>query len=188
MEEVRVGLLGFRKEVNGLKGVVAERETEVGQLLQEGKYARAKIQLGRRLLEYEEQLKELETELVIETSGRTPILLGEEVSDSDEDEDEDDGEDEGTYGVSISKLRRNAVQYLLIKELGKGLEQHPFVSAQAARLTKIRGTLFMDLGTALKQAQRAGKDGSGRLMKIMKIYMDMGEQAEAVKVLGSGTR
>ena len=184
VEEVRVGLLGFRKEVIGLKDVVEQRELEVGQLLQERRDARTKIELGRRLVDYDARLKELESELVIETSGKEMIILGDEVSDSDEDEDEDE-EDEGSYGVSIAKLRRNAVQYRLILGLEKGLGEHPFIAAQGPRMAKVRSTLLMDLSTALQQAKSAGTTGSGRVMKVMKIYADMEESAEAVKVLKS---
>jgi hypothetical protein len=53
VEEVRVGLLGFRKEVDGLKKVVDEREQEVGSLLEERRDARVKIELGRRLIDYD---------------------------------------------------------------------------------------------------------------------------------------
>lgn len=184
VEEVRVGLLGFRKEVNGLKGVVEQRELEVRQLLQDRRDARTKIEIGRRLVDYDARLKELESELVIETSGKEPIILGDEVSDSDEDEDEEE-EDEGSYGVSIAKLRRNAVQYRLILGLEKGLGEHPFIAAQGPRMAKVRSTLLMDLSTALQQAKSAGTAGSGRVMKVMKIYADMEESAEAVKVLKS---
>lgn len=184
VEEVRVGLLGFRKEIGGLKGVVEEREKEVGGLLEERRDVRTKIELGRRLLDYDARLKELESELVIETGGREPIIIGEEVEDSDEDED-DDEEDEGSYGVSIVKLRRTVMQYQLILELQKSLGQHPFVAAQAARVTKARSTLLMDLSTALQQSRSAGSDGSRRIMLIMKLYADMEESAEAVKVLKS---
>lgn len=178
-----MGLLGFRKEVDGLMGVVGKREEEVGELLEEKRHVRRKIEVGRRLINYDTRLKELEAELVIETTGQEPIILGEEVSDSDEDEDEDE-EEEG-YSVSVAKLRRNVVQYRLVLGLEKELGEHPFVAAQTARVAKVRTTLLMDLSTALQQAKAAGADGSGRVMKIMKIYGDMEESAEAVQVLKS---
>lgn len=181
VEEVRVGLLGFKKEVDGLMGVVGKREEEVGELLEEKRDVRRKIEVGRRLIDYDARLRELEAELMIETTGQEPIILGEEVSDSDEDEDEDE-EEEG-YGVSVAKLRRNVVQYRLVLGLEKELGDHPFVAAQTARIAKVRTTLLMDLSTALKQAKAAGADGSGRVMKITKIYGDMEEMAEAVQVL-----
>jgi hypothetical protein len=182
VEEVRVGLLGFRKEVGGLMEEVGERERDVGEALRERREVRGKIEVGRRLVDYDARLKEVEAELMIETTGQETIILGEEVSDSDEDEDEDE-EEGGNYGVSIVKLRRNVVQYRLVQELEKQLGEHPFVAAQASRIAKVRSTLLMDLSTALKQAKSAGTAGSSRVMKVMKIYADMDESAEAVKVL-----
>jgi len=181
VEEVRVGLLGFRKEVDGLMEVVGSREEEVKGLLGERRDVRRKIEVGKRLVDYDARLKELEAELMIETARHETIILGEDVSDSEEDEDEDE-EDEG-YGVSIPKLRRNVVQYCLVLGLEKELIEHPFVTAQAPRIAKVRSTLLMDLSTALKQAKSAGTSGFGRLMKVMKIYADMEESAEAVKIL-----
>lgn len=181
VEEVRVGLLGFRKEIDGLMGVVGQREKEVGELLEEKRDVRRKIEVGRRLIDYDARLKELEAELLIDTPGQEATNLAGEVSDSDEDEDEDE-EEEG-YSVSVAKLRRNVVQYQLVLGLEKELGEHPFVAAQALRKTKVRTTLLMDLSTALRQAKRKGAQGAGRVMKIMKIYGDMDESAEAVKVL-----
>ncbi|RMZ68104.1 hypothetical protein GMOD_00004289 [Pyrenophora seminiperda CCB06] len=102
VEEVRVGLLGFRKEVDGLVDVVGSREEEVKKLLGERRDVRRKIETGRRL---------------------------------------------------------------------------------APRLVKVRSTLLMDLSTALQQAKGAGTSGSGRVIKVMNIYADMEESAEAVKLL-----
>lgn len=183
VEEVRVGLLGFRKEVNGLKGVAEQREQEVAHLLQERREARAKIDVGRKLVDYDVRLKELERELVIEIADKETIVLGDEVSDSDEDEEDD--EDEGNYGVSIPRLQRNVVHYMLVRGLEKSLDEHPFVTAQVPRMAKARSTLLMDLSTALQQAKSTGEAGSPRVVKILKIYGDMDESAEAVKVLKS---
>lgn len=182
VEEVRVGLLGFRREVATLKGAVEEREEEVGVLLEERREVRSKIETGRRLIDYDGRLKELEADLLIESSGKEPIILGEEVSDSDEDEDDDEDED-GSYGVSIAKLKRNVIQYRVVQGLGKSLEEHPFVAAQESRIIKIRNTLLMDLKTAMQKAKSTGTNGSGRLVKVLQIYADMGEPAESVKVL-----
>jgi hypothetical protein len=184
VEEVRVGLLGFRKEVDGLMKVVDQREQEVGGLLEERRDVRSKIELGRRLVDFDARLRELEEDLDINPTEKEANSNGvDDVSDS-EDEDEDE-EDDASYGVSITKLRRNVVQYRLIQELEKSLGDHPFVAAQAVRVTKVRSTLLLDLSTALKQAKNAGSTGAGRMMKVMKIYADMEESAEAVKVLKS---
>lgn len=183
VEEVRVGLLGFRKEVDGLKKVVDEREKEVGELLDERREVRVKIELGRRLLDYDARLKELEDELDINNAVKVGQENGaDEVSDS---EDEEDDEEDDAYGVSVTKLRRNVMQYRLVREVEKSLGEHPFVAAQASRIAKIRSTLLLDLSTALQQGKSAGQAGAGRVMKVMKIYADMEESAEAVKVLKS---
>ncbi|EAT77194.2 oligomeric Golgi complex subunit 2 [Parastagonospora nodorum] len=189
VEEVRVGLLGFRKEVDGLKRAVDEREQEVGALLGERRDVRVKIELGRRLIDYDARLRELEQDLDI-SSGANHVNNNREddVSDSEDDEDEDedeDDEDDASYGVSLTKLRRNVMQYRLMQELEKSLDNHPFVEAQTTRMAKVRSTLLLDLSTATQQAKNAGKAGQGRVMSIMKMYANMEQAAEAVEVLKS---
>ncbi|KAJ4373627.1 hypothetical protein N0V86_007770 [Didymella sp. IMI 355093] len=179
VEGVRVGLLGFAKEVGLLERLVQEREDEVAGLLQERRDTRRKIEAGRRLVEFEERLRECEEGVAV-----TSVQRDGDVSDSSESEDgEDEDDDDAQYGTSIARLRRNVVQYRLVKEGVKGLEEHPFVAAQSPRLGKLRSTLLLDLSTALQEAKRAGTAGSGRVMHIMKTYADMEEQGEAVKVL-----
>ncbi|KAH6638914.1 oligomeric golgi complex component, COG2-domain-containing protein [Boeremia exigua] len=172
VEGVRVGLLGFAKEVAVLEALVREREEEVRVLVQERRLVRQRIEVGRRLIGIEERLRECEEGVAVEARDG-------ELSDSSESEDEDG---EG-YGTSVARLRKNVVQYRLVKEAVKGLEEHPFVVAQTARLGKVRSTLLLDLSTALQQAKRAGTAGSDRVMQIMKVYADMEEPGEAVKVL-----
>jgi hypothetical protein len=150
----------------------------------ERREVRAKIEVGRRVLEYEARLRELEEDLDINTPTKEINGDADGVSDSEEEEDEDE-EDEASYGVSVAKLRRNVEQYRLVQELEKSLGDHPFVAAQATRMVKVRSTLLLDLSTALQQAKSTGQAGFGRVMKIMKIYADMEEGAEAVKVLKS---
>ncbi|KAF2125311.1 hypothetical protein P153DRAFT_348337 [Dothidotthia symphoricarpi CBS 119687] len=181
VEGVRVGLLGFRKEVHGLREGVGRREEEVAGLLGERRGVRRGIEIGRRLVEWDARVGELETELRVDGRGREGDG-DEEVEDSDEEEDD---EEEGAYGVSVAKLARTVAQYRLIQELEKGVQGHPFIAAQTHRMLMVRSTLLLDLSAALGQAKKAGTAGSGRIMKVMKIYADMDESAEAVKVLRS---
>jgi hypothetical protein len=184
VEEVRVGLLGFRKEMESVRAKVLEREMEVGQALEERVAIRNKIAVGRALVDYEASLTLLENQLMVNGSAK-PVQNGYDGSSSEEDTDDEEEEDE-TYPVSISKLRRNVEQYRLIQEISKGPgEQHPFVTAQAPRMARVRNTLILDLNTALQQAKAAGKRGEVAVIKIMRLYADMGESAEAVKILKS---
>lgn len=170
-----MGLLGFGKEVGGLEALVRGREEEVAGLVEERRGIRRGIEVGRALVEFDERLRECEEGVAVGGALKEGGL-----SDSSESEDE---EDETGYGTGVGRLRRNVVQYRLVKEVVKGLEEHPFVVAQIPRLGKVRSTLLLDLSTALQQAKRAGTAGSGRVMQILKIYADMEESGEAVRIL-----
>ncbi|KAF2743212.1 hypothetical protein M011DRAFT_431593 [Sporormia fimetaria CBS 119925] len=185
VEEVRVGLLGFRKEVEGLRGKVAEREEEVRMAVEERVGIRKQIAVGRALMDYEARLALLESRLMVEGSGAA-VPANDDTSESEEDTDDEDEEEEGTYGMPIARLRGNAEQYRLIHEVSSRVgEQHPFITAQAPRMAKVRSTLLMDLNNALKEARSAGKAGASRIVKILGIYADLDETAEAVNVLKS---
>ncbi|KAF3009608.1 hypothetical protein E8E13_006903 [Curvularia kusanoi] len=173
VEGVRVGLLGFRKEVAGLEQLVRGREEEVDALVRQRRETRKKIEVGRRLVEFEERVKACEE----------GVAVGEGDGSESSESEEDDDDDEDGFGTSVARLRSNVVQYRLAKEVVKGLEEHPFVLAQAHRLSKVRSTILLDLSTALQQAKKAGDAGSGRVMQLMKIYADMEESGEAIKVL-----
>ncbi|KAF2467835.1 uncharacterized protein BDR25DRAFT_344602 [Lindgomyces ingoldianus] len=183
VEEVRVGLLAFRKEVESVRAKVVEREECMKKLVDERVAIRKQIAVGRALVDYEARLALLEGQLMVETAGNSAMTNGyDDFSDSDEDSDDE----EGSYLVSVSKLRRHVQKYLLIQEISKGIgEDHPFITSQAPRMTKVRNTLLLDLSTALQQAKSAGVSGAARVMKVMKVYADMDEAAEAVKVLKS---
>ena len=188
VEEVRVGLLGFRKDVESVRGAVAEREHEARELLDERVQVRKRIDLGRRLVEYEERLKGLEGVLMVESAGRPPNGIVDVVEAfSDSEDDDDDDEEAGAYSMSIGKLREHVLQYRLVQQIAqstnKDEEEHPFITAQAPRVMRVRNTILLDLGAALKQARNLGAAGSERTMRVMKVYADMDESAEAVKVL-----
>ncbi|KAK7544883.1 oligomeric golgi complex component, COG2-domain-containing protein [Phyllosticta citribraziliensis] len=127
-------------------------------------------------------------------SGAAAELSDDGSDDDDDDDDEEDYEDEDSDAddeqqdipgaVSLPRLRRLVRQYLSIRQLADHIgAEHPFLVAQEPRLIKIRNTLLLDLGAALKHAKAAGVTGQRRVLQIMSIYAEMDEGAEAVKVL-----
>ncbi|KAI4759887.1 hypothetical protein E4T52_05527 [Aureobasidium sp. EXF-3400] len=182
IEEVRVGVLGFGREVGGVRDLVASRTQEVGSLLDEKKRIRKDILVGRRLLEIEERLEDLEARLMVEPHNS---LSANNPSANDEDsDDEDDEDEEGDTATSttLSRLRKHAQAYLLLTHLTQKVLEHPFVTAQQSRLMRVRNTLLLDLRTAVKQAQATRVSGK-QLLDFLVIYRELGETEEGVGAL-----
>ncbi|THW94025.1 hypothetical protein D6D18_05965 [Aureobasidium pullulans] len=190
IEEVRVGVLGFSREVGNVRDAVAEKVQEVGTLLEEKKRIRKDVMVGRRLLEIEERLEDLEARLMVEPSNslsanNTSAMDDDSDSESDEDEDYEDGDGDSATSATLARLRKHAQAYLLLTHLTQKLHHHPFVTAQQSRLLRIRNTLLLDLRTSLKQAQTAGVGGK-QLLDFLVIYRELGEGEEGVGALKQG--
>ena len=185
-EEVRLGVLGFQREVKGVRDVVVERQEQVGRLLEERRTVRRDVAVGRRLLDIEERLVELEERLMVEPNAERQMDTDEE---DEEDDDNSDDEEQAVSNearaasVALTRLQRHAQMFLLLKHLMEKVHDHPFVVAQHSRILRVRNTLLLDLRTAMKQAQKAGLPG-GQLLKFVVIYRELGEAEEAVKALG----
>ena len=181
VEEVRVGLWGFKRDVEGLRGRVEARREEVEGLLKERKRIRGEVLLGRGLLEVEERVRNLEERLAVgDERGE-----GGDVSDSEEESEGE--ENEGV--VSPSRLRKHAQRYLLIRRLVERIgPEHPFLVKLEERILRLRQTVLLDLSNALKGMQASSDEEKGRVMKILGIYRDMGESDEALKVLRAWKR
>ncbi|OCL02183.1 hypothetical protein AOQ84DRAFT_424177 [Glonium stellatum] len=185
VEEVRVGLLGFKKEIEGVRKSVLGKEEEVQKLVEERINIRKQIAFGRQLLDAESRLSLLEERLMVESAGKSGAAANGDAIELSDSETSDEDDETGQF-MSISKLRKHVHQYLLIRKLSEGIgTDHPFLVSQEPRLIKVRNTLLLDLSTALKQAKGAGETGLDRIMKIMGIYRDMDEATEAIKVLKS---
>jgi len=181
-----MGLLGFWKEVEGVRKSVLGKEEEVQKLVDERVDVRKQIAFGRQLLDVEARLSVLEERLMVESAGKFGAATNGDAVDISDSETSDEDEDETRQFMSISKLRKHVHQYLLIRKLLDGIGiDHPFLVAQEPRLIKLRNTLLLDLSTAFKQAKGAGAAGLDRTMKIMGIYRHMDEATEAIKVLKS---
>ena len=180
VEGVRVGVLGFGREVEGIRKGVQERLEEVGALLAERKALRKDVVLGRGLLEIEERIGELEEGMGIKE------LAGGEEEDELEDEDANDATRNGdATAIPFKKLQRHAQQYLLITRMIQRIGfEHPFFQAQRPRLDEIRRTLLLDLAAVLRQAQTAKSPDV--ILDILGTYTDLGSEDESVRVLKGG--
>lgn len=170
VEEIRVGLLGFQRDVTGIRDLVNERSNEVRALLDDKRHLRKSISTGRTLLEIEERLGELESRLsisrsVVDTPARLHAIgqkseqIGGFKDWSDEWIKEDDPaesstEDEEEQGRMpditprlMKNLNRLRVIVLLSKKCG---ERHPFIVAQRDRLSQVRDGLGKDLENAIR--------------------------------------
>ncbi|KAF2403085.1 hypothetical protein EJ06DRAFT_506281 [Trichodelitschia bisporula] len=169
VEEVRVGLLGFVKGVGAVRESVGRRTGVADGLVRERERVRRDKELARGLVEVHSRIGELEEGLAVGERSET--------DDSETDEDEDD---EGL--TSLARLQRLTQAYVSATQLVASLGEHPFLHSQAERLKTVRGTLLLDLGTALREALRG--EGRGRVVRVMGLYATMEEGVEAVRVIG----
>jgi hypothetical protein len=176
VEEVRVGVLGFVKGLTTVRGAVEGRQETLAELVEERERIRRDKEVAKDLIEVHTRIGELEETLAVTGDGDN---LSEDESDA-----EDADEDEGGGLVGVGRLSKLVQSYLGVGELIATIgPEHPYLVKQEERLIRIRSTLLLDLGTALKQAKAAGKSSEGGLLKIVALYADMDEPKEAIKVL-----
>ena len=148
-------------------GRVRERGSEVASLNKDLSSARGEIETGRKMLELDERISALEGRLAVGSTGS-------DSDDSDEEEDEDSDELEGAVGSTSAKLAQLANEYATIDELANEIgRESPFVRKIEERLIRCRNTILLDLGTALKEAKKAGSRGQAKLLKLMSIYSSL---------------
>lgn len=155
VEELRVGLMGVRREVVGSRAVVAEREEEVGGWLRELREVRREMERGRRLLAWEEGVGRLEGRLGAEGGEEEEEEWDSEASSSSSSSSSSEGEGHAGRSVGWFKRRGNEYMRLLAQAKRLGVE-HPFIIALQSRLGSLRGTLVGQLEGALKAARERG--------------------------------
>jgi conserved oligomeric Golgi complex subunit 2 len=157
IEQVRVGLLGFQRDVTGLRDLVNVRSQEVRALLEQKRSLRKHLQLGRALLDVDERITDLEERLNL-TSGKLHELNQEEDIDvgfkdwSDDwsrvDELSDDDTDDGDLP---RRLRKSVEDFLIVQQISKTCgRQHPFIQAQSDRVDVIGSILRRDMEAAIR--------------------------------------
>lgn len=193
VEEVKVGLLAFHRDVKAIRDSVDARRTEIESLLNEKKKLKQSTAIGKALLDVAERIEELEQRLLISERERAAKEDGEESdegsdtffdSEEDEGEDGDMADDTGAAIVSLRKLENHIQKYLYIESMVQRIgDQHPFFVNQEGRMSKIKSTLLLDLGTALNQANRSGEKRDERMLVVTKLYGLIGEETDAVTAL-----
>lgn len=175
-----MGLLSFRRDIEGLKVQVIERREEVAALLEEKKQVAARIREAKGLVEIDARLEELERALAL----RKDQSLEFEDADSVSISDSEDSDEESLGGtVSVSRLRRRIEQFMSVRRLMEKVgPANAFLELQDGRVRKIRETLLLDLSGALLESKRTGNPGS-RALNILGLYRILEEPREAVKAV-----
>lgn len=194
VEQVRVGLLAFQRDVQSIRDKVDARYREVEQLVEEKKRLRKQANVGRALLDYADRVDELERKLMIRDS--TPTHQGDSTKDLDTDSDLLDSESEeseeeelpngasATALVSLKRLEHHIQKYVYLTRLSLRIgDDHPFLLNQQPRLSKIRSAVILDLKTALEQAKNAGEKRDTKTLAALRLYKLMGEDTSAVSAL-----
>ncbi|EXJ60849.1 hypothetical protein A1O7_05002 [Cladophialophora yegresii CBS 114405] len=164
IEDIRVGLLGFQRDVKGVKDLVEQRREEVADLLKQKKAIRQQTSVGRALLEVAERLDALEEKLNI----AKPKVVGpiheaqveedgeqqwseEWVEETTINERDDEYDSDETMGMTV-RLKRRTEEFLILKHLvGRHSPQHPFMLAQEGRIRKIHEILLSDLDMEIRR-------------------------------------
>jgi len=89
--------------------------------------------------------------------------------------------------VGLGRLRRLVLAYISARQqIDRIQNEHPdlpYASVLARKALQVRDTLILDLGAALRLHARGGSRAQAGLMKVMKLYADLGESASAVEIL-----
>ncbi|KAL1891804.1 hypothetical protein Cpir12675_004809 [Ceratocystis pirilliformis] len=208
VSDVQMSLLGFRRALEERKSSVHTRGFEVQTLNNELKTVREEIEIGRKMIEADDILCDLEARLSIDSlpqaTVKTPTLSKAILqtpptsatdtnwfSDLEDDDDVEETQNEGrsTLGTSIGTSPAKLAALVaslqrverLFAKLG-GLET-PFVAKAEERRLRCRNTIMLDLSNATKAAKQAGPGGQGHLLSYMGLYRTLGASTEAVKIL-----
>lgn len=192
IEGVKVGLLAFQRDVQSIRDKVEARRQEVEGLLNEKRQLRAQADIGKELLDYADRVEELEHRLMIaDKSTPSGDVSADDESESESglygsgsDESDDEELEDGAAPVSLRRLERHVQKYVFLTSIAKRVgENHPFLLAQQARVSKIKSTVLLDLKTALERAGPAGDKRDARTMAVLRLYDLMGEDVSAVAAL-----
>lgn len=161
-EDVRVALLGFRRQVEDVQARVRGRREDVQRSGAELRAVRGEVEAGRRMLELDE---------------RCGVLLGKLEGGGDQEEEDDDSVDDEEERLFEMAREYNAI-VRLANALGRDL---PYVRKMEEKITRCRNTLLLDLGASLKEARKAGEQE--KTLRLLGVYRLLGAYSDGVKTL-----
>ncbi|KAJ9134298.1 Conserved oligomeric Golgi complex subunit 2 [Pleurostoma richardsiae] len=183
VEDLRVALLGFRRQVGEVKGRIGRRREDVARASGELRGVRAEVETGRSMLELDERVAMLERSLAVRSmpGGKHNH---DDADDSEEEDEDEEEEAEDFVGSSPAKLAGLASDYKTAEELADALGRDlPYVKKMEERMLRCRNTMLLDLSTATKEARRAGERGQDRVLRYLAIYRLLGAHTEGVRAL-----
>lgn len=185
IEDVKVALLGFRRAVEEVRSRVSARGEGVDTLNKELGEVRTDIEIGRKMLELDERLSDLEHRLAIGDAKKAEDDTPFGGSSDDEGDDESDSDSgDSLIGSSPSKLAGFVRDLTMIDQLSQNIGRElPFVVQAEERSLKCRDTILIDLGNALREARGAGPRGQARLLKYLNLYRSLEAAEDAVMAL-----
>lgn len=159
IEEIRVGLLGFQRDIASVRDKVDARRNEIAELLDQKRHLSKEISVGRSLLEIAQNLDDLEEKFGIRQIKKKPQSLDPANNDGlkwsdgwrELEFDESDDDLENDQSQSAARLRRRAEQFRIVRHMiQKHQPPNQFLDSQRVRLRKIQEALLYDVDSAIK--------------------------------------
>lgn len=177
VEEVRLGLLAFKREIETLRHTVTLRHDEVAKLIEDRRGVVKAQRLGRNLLEVDAKLTYLEESLQLINAAQKDWNLDIGSLDSESDSDEDDA-------INITRLVYKIQQFIQIMRIVSKIGiSHPFLVKQESRISKIKQTLLLDLNNALRTLRTSAIHPQDKILQLLTLYGELGEDGEALKIV-----
>lgn len=190
VEELRVGLLSFRREVDAVLAEVRGKEDKVRALLDERRRVRRDVERAHELVEWDEHIASLESRLLLDPDDAedgTSLSKRDGPADYSDDDSEDEDAADDTLKAArtvVNRVSRRAVDFRGVQLVGSRIgADHPFVLERKARLMRIRNTLLLDARGAQKQARACAAADPQPLLKVMAVYRDLDASKEAIDII-----
>jgi len=186
IESVKVGVLGFQRDIEGVRDGLEKVREEMSELIAEKKKLGYLRRRGEGIVDVVGRVGELEERLGIEIGPEVEEKLESGEFNSQNVEEDHDGEEMG----EVEKVIDLARLYKQLSDLMGSMEPHALLTKLEPRIEEIRKVLLLDLATAMRNTKKGdhGENKNDSLFELVTIYREIGESAQAVKILKSINR